>query len=138
MVRSRLRITRIPCKICQLSLVGPSGKTSLILHYSTTAPPCLLKRECVVTDADGENTVSETNKDVLVLDMPVRVLHQLHSGSYVRTIHQNGKTTVTTVAVVVGDVPGGVVSHSSKEVEQNGRLLRRQRARTGRLQRRSR
>jgi hypothetical protein len=29
------------------------------------------------------------------------------------------------MSVVVGDVPGGVVSHSSKEVDKNGRLLRR-------------
>ena len=50
---------------------------------------------------------------------------RLRSGSYVRTVHKNGKTTVTTVSVVVHDVPGGVVSHSSKEVDKNGRLLRR-------------
>ena len=96
-----------------------------MLHYSTTVPPYVLKRECVVTDADGKNTVSETSKDVLVLDMPVRVLNHLHSGSYVRTIHKNGKTTVTTVSIVAGDVPGGVVSQGSKEVDKNGRLLRR-------------
>jgi hypothetical protein len=116
---------KIPCKIYHLSLVGPTGKTNLTLHYSTTVPPYVLKRECVVTDAEGKDTVSETNKDVLVLDMPVRVLSHLRSGSYVRTIHKNGKTTVTTVAVVVREVPGGVVSHSSKEVDKNGRLLRR-------------
>jgi hypothetical protein len=115
----------IPCTIRRLSLVGPNGKTELTLHCSTAVSPYVLKRQCVVTDAEGKNKVSETNKDVLALDMPVRVLDRLRSGSYVRTVHKNGKTTVTTLAMVVADVPGGVVSHSSKEVDKNGHLRRR-------------
>jgi hypothetical protein len=116
---------KIPCKIQQFAMVGPNGKTSLTLHYSSSVPPNVLKRECVVTDADGKNTVSETDTDVLVLDMPVRVIDDLRGGSYVRTVHKNGKTTVTTLAVVVSDVPGGVVCHSSKEIDKDGRLVRR-------------
>jgi hypothetical protein len=115
---------KIPCKIQQLEMAGPTGKTSLTLYYSTT-PPYLLKRQCLVTDAEGKSTVSETNTDAIVLDMPVRVLDDLRSGNCVKKVHKNGKTTVTTLAVVVGEVPGGVVSHSSKEVDEHGRLLRR-------------
>lgn len=116
---------KIPCTIRRLSLAGPQGKTELTLYFSTTVPPYMLKRKCVVTDADGKSIVSETNKDVLALEMPVRVLDRLHGGSYVRTVHKNKKTTVTTLAVVVDDVPGGIVSHSSKEVDKKGRVLRR-------------
>jgi hypothetical protein len=116
---------KIPCKVQQLTMVGPNGKTSLTLHYSTSAAPFVLKRLCVVTDADGKNTVSETAADLLVLDMPVRVLGEIRGGSYMRTVHKNGKATVTTLAVVVPDVPGGVVSQSSKELDKSGRLLRR-------------
>lgn len=115
----------VPCKIRQLSLVGPKNKTDLTLYYSTSLSPYLLKRKCVVTDAEGKNVVSETEKDVIAIDMPVQVLERLRNGSYVRTVHKNGKTTVTTIAMAVDDVPGGVVSHSSKEVDQKGRLLRR-------------
>ena len=116
---------KIPCTIRRLSLTGPQGKIDLTLYYSTTAAPYVLKRTCVVTDADGKNIVSETNKDVLAIEMPVRVLDRLHGGSYVRTVHKNKKTTVTTLAVVVDDVPGGIVSHSSKEVDKKGHILRR-------------
>jgi hypothetical protein len=108
-----------------LTLVGPNGKTNLTLHYSTTVPPYVLERQCVVTDAEGKGTPSETDTAVIALDMPVRVKGELRDGSYVRTVQKNGKTTVTTLATVVPDVPGGVVSHSSKEVDKNGRLLRR-------------
>jgi hypothetical protein len=116
---------KIPCTVRRLLLLGPNGKTNLTLHYSTTVPPYVLRRECAVTDAEGKNTFSETKRDVIALDMPVRVLDRLRSGSYVRTVHKNGKTTVTTLAVLVGDVPGGVVSHSSKEVDKDDHLLRR-------------
>jgi hypothetical protein len=115
---------KIPCKIRQLSLLGPNSTTNITLHYSSL-PPYVLKRECVVTDAEGKKPVSETTKNVMMLDMPVRVLGELRSGSYVRTVHKNGKTIVTTVAVMVRDVPGGVVSHSSKEADKDGRLRRR-------------
>jgi hypothetical protein len=116
---------KIPCKIRRLSLVGPKDKTDLTLQYSTSVPPYVLKRECVVTDTEHKDTINETSKDVIAFDMPVRVIDRLRSGSYVRTVRKSGKTTVTTLAVVVNDVPGGVVSHSSKEVDKDGRLLRR-------------
>ncbi len=115
----------MPCEIRRLSLAGGGGKTRLTLCYSTTVPPYLLKRECLVTDAEGSNTVSETTEEVIALDMPVAVFGRLRNGSYVRRVHKSEKTTVTTLSVVVEDVPGGVVNHSSKEVDKNGRLLRR-------------
>lgn len=59
------------------------------------------------------------------LNMPGDVLGKTRNGSYVKTTHRNGKGTVTTLAFVSPDVPGGVVSHSSKEVDKNGRLVRR-------------
>jgi hypothetical protein len=116
---------KVPCKVQQLTVAGANGKTSITLHFSATLAPFVLKRECVATDAEGKNTVSETDTDVLVLDMPVRVQEDLRNGSYVRTVHKNGKSTVTTMAVIVPEVPGGVVCHSSKEVDKNGRLVRR-------------
>lgn len=116
---------KIPCTIRRLSLANAKGGTDLTLYYSTVVPPYVLKRKCVVTDADGKTIVSQTNKDVLGFEMPVRVLDRLRGGSYVRTVHKNKKTTVTTLAVVVDDVPGGIVSHSSKEVDKKGRVLRR-------------
>ena len=42
-----------------------------------------------------------------------------------KTVYRNAKGTVTTLAVVLPDVPGGVVSHSQKEVDASGRVVRR-------------
>ena len=88
-------------------------------------PPYVLKRESVVTSPDGKTTLSETNTEVIAFDMPVLVQGEMHNGVYVKTTHKTAKTTVTTLAVIVPEVPGGVVSHSSKEVDATGRLVRR-------------
>jgi hypothetical protein len=115
---------KIPCKIQRWELVGGQGKTTIVLHYSATVAPYVLKRECVVTDAEGKTT-SETTVEIIALDMPVNVQDEVRSGAYVRTVSKGAKGTTTTLAVVLPDVPGGVVSHSSKEVDRNGRLVRR-------------
>ena len=57
--------------------------------------------------------------------MPLKVQGEARNGIYVKTIHKNPNGAVTTLATVVPEVPGGVVSNSSKEVDKNGRLVRR-------------
>jgi len=49
------------------------------------------------------------------------------NGVKVKTVYHNDGTsgTVTTWADVLSEVPGGVVRNSSKEVDKNGRLIRR-------------
>jgi hypothetical protein len=116
---------KIPCKIQELTTDGPISKTTITLHYSTTVPPHVLKSVSVTADAEGKNTASETDTDVIAVDMPARVHGETRNGAYVRTVYKNGKGTVTTLAVVLPDVPGGVVSQSSKEVDKNGQLIRR-------------
>jgi len=116
---------KIPCKIQELATDGPSGRTTITLHYSTTTPPYVLKSVSVTADPEGKNTVSETDTDVIAVDMPARVQGETRNGAYVRTVYKNAKATVTTLAVVLPDVPGGVVRQSSKEVDNNGQLVRR-------------
>jgi hypothetical protein len=116
---------KIPCKVQEFAIEGANGKTIVTLYFSTTVSPFVLKRTSATVDEEGKNTVSETNTEAIALDMPVRVQGDIRGGAYVRTVHKNAKATVTTLAVVLADVPGGVVSQSSKEVDQNGQLVRR-------------
>jgi hypothetical protein len=116
---------KIPCKVQEFVVEGANGHSIVTLHYSTALPPYVLKRVSVTVDADGKNTVSETNTEAIALDMPARVRGEIRGGAYVRTVHKNAKATVTTLAVVLADVPGGVVGQSSKEVDKNGQLVRR-------------
>ena len=116
---------RHACKVQPLEIVGPTEKTNVRLYYSPTLWPYVLKRESVTSDPDGKNVLSQTNVEVTALDMPVPVQEGIQSGAHVKTVYHNAKGTVTTLAVVLPDVPGGVVSHSQKEVDASGRVVRR-------------
>jgi hypothetical protein len=115
---------KIPCKIQQLTADGTSGKMAATLHYSTTVFPFVLKRASAATEADG-TAASETNVDVVALDMPVRVHGAIRAAAYIKTVYRTTKATVTTMAVVAPDVPGGVVSQSSKELTKTGQPVGR-------------
>jgi hypothetical protein len=117
----------ISCKVQQLESTGADSKTVTTIYYCLTLPPYMLKRETVTTDLEGKNVLSETSMEVISLNMPSEIRQgETKNGAYVMTVHKNGKGTVTTLSVVVlPEVPGGVVSSSSKEVDKSGRLVRR-------------
>ncbi len=116
---------KIPCKVQQLESAGSNGRTNVTLYYSTELSPFVLKRESVATDPDGKTVLGQTSVEVIAFDMPVRVRNESRNGVCVKTVHKNAKGTVTTLAMTAPGVPGGVVSHSMKEVDKNGRLVRR-------------
>jgi hypothetical protein len=117
---------KIPCKLQRLESVAPKGKTDTLIYYSLATAPCVLKRDTVVTtDPEGKNELSKTVVEVTALNMPVEVQGEIKNGMLVRTVHKNATGTVTTVAEVVPEVPGGVIRNSSKEIDQSGRLVRR-------------
>lgn len=116
---------KIACMSQQLEAVTANGKTVTTIYYSETTAPYILKRESTTTDAEGANVLSETNVGVVSFETPLRVQGEMKSGIQMKTVHKNAKGTVTTLASVLPEVPGGVVSSCSKEVDQNGRLVRR-------------
>ncbi len=116
---------KIACKVHQLEVLAANEKTSISIYYSSTVAPYILKRVSVTTDPDGEKVLSKTNFEVIAVEMPIRLRGETRSGAYVRTVHKNTSGTTTTLAVVLPDVPGGVFSHSSKEVDKSGRMVRR-------------
>ena len=116
---------KIVCRSQQLEAVAAGGKTVTTLYYSATVAPYILKRESTTTDAEGASVLSETNVDVITFGLPLKVLGEQKSGIQMKTVHKNAKGTVTTLAAVLPEVPGGVVSSSSKEVDKAGRLVRR-------------
>jgi hypothetical protein len=61
----------------------------------------------------------------MAIDMPSKVLTEIKSTSHVRVMHQQGKASTLTLEVHAADVPGGVVSHTSKETDETGRVVRR-------------
>jgi hypothetical protein len=116
---------KIPCQVREIESSNQNGKTSTTIYYSATAPPYVLKRDCVTTDLDGKNIISETHVSVQALDMPCKILGAMRSAAYVKTLQKTPKGTTCTLAVICPEIPGGIVSNSSKELDSSGRLVRR-------------
>lgn len=116
---------KIDCKIQRLEAVGPNEKVSITLYYTPNVAPYILRRVGVVSGPEGKVVHSTTVFEVIAVDMPVELRGKIHSGINVKTAHKNSNGTATTLAVVLPEVPGGLLSHSSKELDKQGRVVRR-------------
>ena len=116
---------KIPCQVRQIESSNANGKTSTTIYYSAATPPYVLKRDSVTTDPEGKNITSETDVSVQTLEMPCKILGTMRSAAYVKTLQKTPKGTIYTLAVICPEIPGGIVSNSSKELDSSGRLVRR-------------
>lgn len=115
---------KIPCKIRQIETEDASGKTVTRIYYSETVAPYVLKRQSKTTDAEGK-VESETTVDVIALEVPANIFrNRIGPAAHLKAVHKHAKGTTTTLAVVSMDVPGGVVCHSLKELDNSGRMVR--------------
>ena len=116
---------RIPCKIEQVEVSTPTGKTTTKIVYSDSVEPYVLRRESVKTDPDGETVLSETTVEVVALDVPCRSISGLSRATHVKAVHKHAGGTTERVSVVSTAVPGGIVCQKSKELDENDHLVRR-------------
>lgn len=116
---------KIACQTQQIELEGSAGATVVDLWYSDTRKPYFLRREARTTEPEAQKVVSQTTTDVVALEMPWRVVSETRTTSLMKTVHRHAKGVTTSWAFTSLDIPGGVVSHSSKETDESGRVLRR-------------
>jgi hypothetical protein len=116
---------KIPCKTLKIESANDSSKTTTTIYYSTAVAPHILKRESKTTDLEGKETLSETTTTLISLDMPQRIEETTHSTAHLKTVQKTPKGTVVTLAVLCPDVPGGIIAHSLKELDANGKIVRR-------------
>lgn len=115
----------IPSEVKQITVNGGGTKRVTTVYYSDRVAPYVLKRHTTATDLRSNSTRYWSRVDVLALAMPYKVLSQVKSVSFVRTVHQRPKGKTITLEVYSPDVPGGVVAHTSKETDETGRVIRR-------------
>jgi hypothetical protein len=115
---------KIPCQVREIESSNANGKTVSTIYYSTSVSPYILKRDSVTTDLEGKTT-SETSISVIALDMPVKILGCLRGSAHLKAMQKTPKGTTVTLSVMCPEIPGGIVSHSSRELDTTGRLLRR-------------
>ncbi|HZZ26425.1 MAG TPA: hypothetical protein VFE46_00355 [Pirellulales bacterium] len=117
---------QVSCRIQQL--VANTGHDKEITQFflSDDVEPYVLKRETRIFTADGKSPQDpQTTVEVIALDMPYKVLHEMKSTAYERTIQRSDHGANVTLDVTSVDVPGGIVARTSKEFDSEGRLVRR-------------
>ncbi len=115
---------KITCKVVQLEFSGNNNKTVTNVYYSPTVSPYILKRKSVTTDMEGKK-LSETSVDVVAQNMPCKVLAEIKSTSFVKAVQKHPKGSISTWTRTSTTVPGGIIAHSSKELDTTGRVIRR-------------
>ena len=95
------------------------------IHYSRSTAPYILRREIRAHDPLGGRTQYETSVEVTALDMPHEIAGVIRPTSHVRTTTTTPKGKTVTLEVRCEDVPGGFVSHTSKELDNDGQLIGR-------------
>ena len=115
---------KVPCRISRIECTSASSKTVTTVYYSDKFAPYILKRRSITTDLDGSDVLAQTDVEVLAANMPCEILGDVKCAAQVKTVHSHPNGTITTLAFVSPDVPGGIVGHTSKELDKSGRLVR--------------
>lgn len=120
---------RVPCHIRQVTIEDhsesiPSKRVSTV-YFSARVAPFELRRETVCTDREGKKLNYRTDAAVIAINLPFRVLTDIQTVSFVRTVHTSSKGKTITVEAHSPSVPGGVVAHWSREMDETGRVVRR-------------
>src|SRR5262249_16806259 len=105
---------QVPCEIRQVVATSSQQNQVTRMYLSNDVEPFGRKRETkVVKDNGVEDSDQQTQVEVIALDMPYRVLHDIKSAAYERTIQQTPRGTNITLDVTCVDVPGGIVARTS-------------------------
>jgi hypothetical protein len=99
-------------------------RTTKLLHYGDRCP-YTLHRETSTMPAEGKAPSSTSVELVTAFDMPFKYSGNILSTSHIRTERKTPKGVKITIAVYCDKVPGGIVYYTSKELDAEGRLIRR-------------
>lgn len=117
--------SKVACEVRQITVNGDEGKRVTTVHYSQRIAPYVLRRETTAVDTAGKPTDVTSQVDVVAVEMPYKVLGEQKTCSTVRVVHQQGKASTLTLEFHCPEIPGAVVSHTSKETDDAGRVIRR-------------
>ena len=116
--------TEVPCTIHEASYSDGKHHTVSKQYVSPNQTPFVLKRETLTTV--GENTTPRyrTVSEVYALQMPYKIGNEINIASHERLVRQTPEETLISLDVTVPEIPGAVVSRTTKELDTAGRLIR--------------
>ncbi len=118
--------SEIECKVESVKLTDGDIRTSIRTYYNDTVSPFVFKRESETTNLTKKSTLSTLTIQVDALNMPCEVLDQIRSAAHYRVVRKQASGAVTTtLAYMSPEIPGSTIRHSSKQVDQKGRIVSR-------------
>lgn len=116
---------KVPCDVFETVLNSDAKKIVSRVLYSKSFVPHILKRDSSLLLPDGVDAGQFTRVDAIAVEMPFKVLADVKSTTFLRTIQKHADGSTDTLEVYCADIPGGVVSHTSKELDAGGKTVRR-------------
>jgi len=116
---------KIPCQTRRITIQGDSSKRISIVHFNDRVAPYELARETKSVDLEEETPKYQTEVRVLAVNMPHKVLADIMTAAFVKTIHTTPKGKTIALETHCPKIPGAVVAHSSKELDLAGRIISR-------------
>jgi hypothetical protein len=102
-----------------------TAQSTSTVEYSDTVAPYFLKRTTESIDNETKTPSYHSVVEVVAVDMPEKVLTEVKSAAHVKTIEMYGNgTSKVTLEVHCDSVPGGVVSHTSRQLDANKKITR--------------
>lgn len=119
-------VKKVDCDVLETTVTGETKKIVSKIYYSKNTNPFVLKSDSSTLAADGVQVQGTARVETIAIDMPYKVLADIKSVTYVRTVQQHVAGGAThTLEVYCAEIPGGVVAHTSKEVDGEGKAIRR-------------
>lgn len=110
----------------EITISGERQRRVMSIACSRAAYPFQFRCSANTFSGDGKTPLATTQVEVVATEIPYRVLGEIRDVAFVRTTQTHPKGTRTiTLEVHCPDVPGGVVAHMSKEMDERGQTLRR-------------
>ena len=117
----------VPCKVLEVTLTEPEVKRARVvkIFYNDKVSPYLLRRESEIRDTEKKTVLSQTTMAVNSLDMPWESCGRLFSVAVARTAKVTPKDSMTSITFLSPEVPGQVVYEATKEIDSEGKMIRR-------------
>lgn len=115
----------IPVQTREASIETGKQKTINKFFETGALAPYLLRRETQFTDAANPAANHQEIAEVIAVDKPYRVQSEIRPVSFERVVQKDTHGTTITVDVSSVDVPGGIVSRASKQLDADGHVVRR-------------
>ncbi|MFL2870529.1 MAG: hypothetical protein ACJZ8O_07230 [Pirellulaceae bacterium] len=119
MDRATLEIsgTTIQVEIREVTLTGKDERRVSEIYYSPDLAPFIFKRSTKAYDSEN-NLRYQTNMAVEEYGIAHKVVGETHRVTRIKTIHEQNGTNRITEELFSEKVPGGVISHTSTDIDQ--------------------